>query len=67
MHTFYLPVYDGASIHTRFFALYPIPFGQPITRSQISVELLSLLLDIYKSMAKCSLGDGKSAFFWTDL
>lgn len=25
------------------------------------------LLDVYKSMAKCNLGDGKSALFWTDL
>jgi hypothetical protein len=24
------------------------------------------LIDIYKEMAKCNLGDGKSSMFWTD-
>jgi hypothetical protein len=25
------------------------------------------MIDLYKAMAKCNLGDGKSAFFWSDL
>lgn len=25
------------------------------------------MIDLFKSMAKCNLGDGKPAFFWTDL
>ena len=26
-----------------------------------------ILIDFYKGMAKCNLGDGKSVYFWTDL
>jgi hypothetical protein len=25
------------------------------------------LIDLYKGMGKCKIGDGKSAYFWTDL
>jgi hypothetical protein len=25
------------------------------------------MIDLYKAMPKCNLGDGKSAFFWYDL